>query len=121
MENEKVYVIFWEETLLNKWLANALRLKIKKEVFNNLGGIDINDYVLIDLHKNIDTSQIKDSVLWINEILKNSIFISLYVDSSIEQSKAIIESAKENLKWSDITIKYFTEFLNNSQNRSQSQ
>lgn len=106
-ENKKIYVIFWEDILINKWISNVLRLKIKQKYFHETQNSD--DYIIVDLHKNIDSKQIKEYIISINNIFKDVIFISLYLDWSLIQSKNTIQDLKSELK--DVNLQYITDFL----------
>jgi recombinational DNA repair protein RecR len=94
-ENKKIYVIFWEDTLINKWISNVLRLKIKQEYFLEIRNSD--DYIIVDLHKNIDSEQIKEYIKAINTLFNNVTFISLYIDWNLAQSELLIKKIKREL------------------------
>jgi len=108
-ENKTIFVIFWEDTLINKWISNVLKLKIKQKYFHETQNSD--DYIIVDLHKDIDSVQIKEYINSINKIFKDVKFISLYIDANLIQSEQIIIDIKKEPTISNLY--YITEILKN--------
>lgn len=71
--SDTIYVLFWENTLLNQWLAESLTLKIKSVLFSDWSN------VLKCLANNIDSEQIKEMIINIKKVWPHShvSFISL--------------------------------------------
>lgn len=102
IKDDTIYFILWVDSLANNWIAKMLKLKIKRFFFDN--DKNINDYVIIDLHKEIDDEKIEKYIEWINKLHTNTIFISLNIENQ-SQTQDIISNIEQS------NLYYFTDFI----------